>query len=75
MTHQCVICKVTDEQDPRIGFHPRLDIAEVCDNCAEEYGCACGCYPSPGMVSWARYMGVGLYKDDYGKWQYEDEGA
>lgn len=72
MNHQCGICKVTDKQNPRIGFHPFRFLLEVCDDCAETHGCACGCYPSPTMVSFAQYMGVGLYKDDNGAWQYEE---
>lgn len=68
--HKCAVCGITDEGPRFIGFHAFRGIMEVCDNCAEEHGCACGCYPSPTMCSLAQFMDYDLARDDNGAWQY-----
>lgn len=41
-----------------------------CDACAEEYGCRCGCFPSPFLqvISEHDITGRSFHKDDDGRW-------
>lgn len=68
MGHKCTICKTTDE---KAFFHAFGD-NEVCEDCAAEHGCTCGCFPSPIQIKVAKALEwVGYWeKDNNDKWQF-----
>lgn len=80
MSHKCAICGATDEGPHFIGFHA-FGRYEVCDGCAEEHGCSCGCFPYPMdkkiMDLMQEYLGVeGFWqKDDNGNWHFIRDGV
>lgn len=52
----CPICKDTDV------FNHAPD--GRCDTCAEEFGCECGCFPSPVLVLMAEFANHSIHNDD-----------
>jgi hypothetical protein len=39
--HQCCICGRTDQGPGFLGFHAFTGSQEICDSCAQVYGCRC----------------------------------